>query len=71
MIQFIFVLIIVGAVSGYFFGVDTALWAGKRTVEFWILAGVIITILGPLLNLFRFVTSVAQKVYHFLCIRKG
>ncbi len=71
MIQFIFVLIIVGVVSCYFFGVDTALWAGKRTVEFWILAGVIITILGPLVDLFRFVKRAVQKVYHFLCVRKG
>ncbi len=64
MTLFIVVLLIVGTVSAIFFDVDTALKAGKFTVEFWIITGLILTILGPFIGIFRLVKAIVQKVYH-------
>ncbi len=62
--QFIVVLLVVCAFTAYFFDVDTALWAGKRTVEFYLVAGLVLAVLSPLVEIFRFVTFIVQKVYH-------
>ncbi len=64
------VAIIVGVVTAYFFDVDTALWAGKRTVDIWIMVGLVITILSPFLDLFRILKSVGRKLYNLFNRKK-
>ncbi len=70
MMLFIIVALIVGAVTACFFGVDTALWAGKRTVDIWIIVGLVITILSPFLDIFRFLKYVGQRLYNLFHRKK-
>lgn len=67
---FLAVAVIVGAVTAYFFDVDTALWAGKRTVDIWLAAGLILTILSPFVDIFRFIKFIVQKVYRLFHRKK-
>jgi uncharacterized membrane protein len=55
---FFYVLLIVGAVAGYLYGVDTALLAGKRAVEIWILVGLLLVLLNPFFDIFRLIRAV-------------
>ena len=71
MMLFFAVLLMVGAVTAIFFDVDTALWAGERTVDIWITVGLIITIVSPFIGIFQFVKSVVQKLYHLFHRRKA
>jgi hypothetical protein len=53
MIQFIFVVSIVGAFTAIFFGVPAALAVGRTLTVAWIATKVLIFILRPILDLFR------------------
>jgi len=57
---FFYVLIIVGLIAGYFYGVDAALLAGKRTVQIWLLIGVLLFLLNPFFDIFRLIKAVIQ-----------
>ncbi len=63
---FLVVETIVGAFTAYFFDVDTALRVGKHLVEYWIIAGLVLTFLEPVVEIFYFVRFVFRKVYHVL-----
>lgn len=57
---FFYVLIIVGLIAGYFYGVDAALLAGKRTVQIWLLIGVLLFLLNPFFDIFRLIKAVIR-----------
>ena len=57
--------ILVGAFTAYFFGVDTALQAGKRLVDIWIVAGLVLTFLEPVFEIFHFFQFIVQMVFRF------
>ncbi len=63
---FLVVETIVGAFTAYFFDVDTALRVGKDLVEYWIIAGLVLTFLDPVLEIYYFVRFVLRKAYHVL-----
>ena len=61
--QFIVVALIVGTFTAYFFDVDSALWAGKCMVDIWIVTGLVLTVLSPVMEIFHFVRSIVKKAY--------
>ncbi len=63
MSQFIVVLLIVGAVTGLFFGAEVAMKAGIQTLSLWIYIGLAVTLLSPFLEIFRVVRFLFQKGY--------
>ena len=56
------VLLMVGAVTAIFFGMETSLRTGERLTEYWIIAGLVLTILSPFLGIFRLIKSIVQRV---------
>ncbi len=70
MMLFLAVAVIVGAVTAFFFDVDTALWAGKRTVDIWLAAGLALTILSPFLEIFSFIKFIFQRAYRLFHRKK-
>ena len=63
MTLYIVVALIVGAVTAIFFGMETSLRAGERLTEYWIIAGLILTLLSPFLGVFRFFKFIVQKLH--------
>ena len=61
--QFIVMVLIVGAFTAYFFDVDAAQRAGKCMVDIWIVTGLVLTVLSPVMEIFHFVRSIVKKGY--------
>ena len=70
MTLYIVVLLMVGAVTAIFFGMETSLRAGERLTEYWIIAGLVLTILSPFLGIFRILRSFGQKLYNLFNRKK-
>lgn len=64
MILFVIVMLIVGAVTAYFFGTDAALKTGIKAMDAWILIGLLIAILSPMFGIGRFLFSIFRKITH-------
>lgn len=66
MIQFMVVAAVVGWVTFYFFGASASLEAGKNLIVIWIIAGLLITILSPFVNLGKLVYYLFHRITGFL-----
>jgi len=62
MILFIYVMLIVGIVAGYFYGVDAALLAGKRAVVIWLFAGFMLFMIKPFIDIFRLTKAFIHRL---------
>ncbi len=62
MIQFMIVAVIVGGFTACFFGVPASLMVGRKLTEFWIMAGLLVTIMGPFFGLVRFVRDAFHRI---------
>ncbi len=56
------VAVIVGAFTAVFFDVPTSLRVGQNLTEYWIIAGLVVTILGPFFGLVRFVRHIFHRI---------
>ncbi len=65
MIQWMIVVVIMGAITACFFGVPAALTVGRELTATWIVAGLIVTVLGPFFNLIRFFRNLTQRTTRF------
>ncbi len=65
MIQYMIVTVIVGAITACFFGVSAALTVGRELTAIWIVAGLVVTILGPFFNFIRFFRYLSQRTIGF------
>lgn len=63
MIQFIIVAVIVGGFTAYFFGVPASLKVGEGLISVWIIAGLALTLLEPLLSLLKLLWIWARKLF--------
>ena len=71
MILFIIVMLIIGAFTAYFFGTDAALKTGLKAVDAWLLIGLFIAFLSPVLGLGHFLFTIIQKITYLLCRHKN
>ncbi len=62
MIQYMIVVVIVGAFTAIFFGVPASLKVGQKLTELWIMAGFLAIVLNPFLDLVRFVRHVFHRI---------
>ena len=62
MIQFMIVVVIVGAFTAIFFGVPASLKAGENLITYWLLAGFLVAVWKPFYGLVRFVRDVFHKI---------
>ncbi|GEM_PF-4743006 len=62
MIQFFMVLIAVAAVTAYFFGPDKAIQIGPKVLDYWLLLGLAVFILGPVLSLLKWLNFFRKKL---------
>lgn len=69
MMQFVVVMMIIGLITSYLFGTDTALKVGLKVMDWWILAGLAIVLLTPVLNIGEFILFLILKIVR-LCRRK-
>lgn len=70
MIQFIIISAIIVVVIAHFYDVDTALASSKQLLNWWILAGIAVAILGPIFCLFRTTYIFLRKIAGALLSRK-
>jgi len=64
MTLFVIVMLIIGAFTAYFFGADAALKTGLKAMDAWILVGLFIAFLSPVLGLGRFLFAIFRKITH-------
>jgi hypothetical protein len=64
MTLFILVMLTIGAVTSFLYGTNAALQAGIKAMDFWILAGLAVVILGPILNLGWLLLSLLKRILH-------
>lgn len=62
MTQFFIVMIIVGAVTAYFWGPSTAVKIGPRILDYWILAGLVVVLLSPVIQLIKWGLFLFRKI---------
>jgi len=62
MTLFIIVMLIIGAFTAYFFGMDAALKTGIKAMDTWILMGLFIAFVSPVLGIGRFLFTIIQKI---------
>jgi len=62
----IFVLLITGTIAGYFFGADHALKLGQSIIEYWLLIGLAVMFLTPIIRLLGFVAALLTMVVRFV-----
>jgi len=62
MTLFIIIAIIVGGFTAYFFDVPTSLKVGENLINYWILAGLAIIVLSPILGLTRLTYHLFHKI---------
>ena len=62
MLLFIYFLLIVGLVAGYFFGVDAALLAGKKAIQLWILVWLLLFLIRPIVDLYRRIREIIARL---------
>jgi len=61
MIQFLIIATIVGAFTAFFFDVPTSLKVGRQMVTFWIVAGLVLTVISPFIDLGRIIYYLTAK----------
>lgn len=66
MIQFLIVAVAVFLITAHFWDVETAIKTGPKLLDYWMLAGLAILIIGPVINLLRFTSFIIFKVFRFI-----
>ncbi|GEM_PF-3034456 len=63
--DFLIVLAIVGTLTGYLYGTDQAIVVGQNIMEWWMLAGLAVTILTPIFRLIGIGHAVTMILIRF------
>lgn len=63
---FLIVLAIAGTLTGYLYGTDQAIIVGQNIMEWWLLAGLAVTILTPIFWLIGIGHAVTVMVIRFI-----
>ena len=62
MTLFVIVMLIIGAFTAYFFGLDAALKTGLKAMDTWILIGLFIAFLSPILGVGRLLFMIIREI---------